>query len=241
MSEAIFFCLLFCQQGLHQPAEVENKDDNQCPDDRADFFDFAGCNHSDQISDKAQRDTVGNRVGQNHRNDGDKASSRVNNVVPVHAAQLLCHQDTNNNQGRSGYLIGNGAQDDWRDEDGQEEQNAGGAGSQTGSAANLNAGGGFNKGSNGGSTHSSTCNSTDCVSQQCSFCVFQLALFVDQTNTVADGNQSAGGIKEVNKQEGEDDNKRIARVREQLAETVDKCAGSLHGEVGGDILLHAVL
>ena len=167
---SFFYAYFFLSaEGLHQPAEVENEDDNQCPDDRADFFGFAGCNHSDQISDEAQRDTVGNRVGQNHRNDSDEASGGINDVVPVNAAQLLCHQDTNYNQSRSGNLIGNGAQDDWGDEDGQEEQDTGGAGGQAGSAANLNAGGGFYEGGNGGSTQSSTCNGTDCVGQQCFF------------------------------------------------------------------------
>ena len=71
---------------------------------------------------------------------------------------------------------------------------------------------------------------TDGIGKRAFFNIFQLALFVDQTGTVSDGDQRSRRIEEVDEQEREDDDDEIL-MREQFAKAARKRAQRRHFKV----------
>jgi len=193
-----------------------------------DFFCFLGRDHRNRISDKSKRDPVGDRIRQDHRNHSHECRNRENDIVPFNTAKLLRHQDTNNDQSRRCHRVCDGAQDHWRDEDRQSEEDTCRYSRQTITSANFNTRSLFNESRNCRSTNSRTKYGRDRIGKKRLFSPFQFTLLVDKTNLVTDRNERTSCIEEIDEQEREDDHDRVHRIREQFRESIHESASRIH-------------
>lgn len=95
------------------------------------------------VADKAERNTVGNRVGKRHEDDGQECRCSFGHVVPIDFARAAQHLRSNIEQGGSGSECRNALNQRRENQTGQ-HQDADGNGSQAGAAAGRNACRAFN-------------------------------------------------------------------------------------------------
>ena len=160
------------------------------------------------IADGTKGDTFGNAVAEGHGNDGNVGRNGFTEIIEVDADNGAEHQEPYDDQSRSSGK-GRNSHKERGQEQGQQEQHSNGNRRQPGPAAFGNPGSTFYESGNGAGTHHSTYAGGHSISQQSPLDMGQLVVFVQHIALGGYANDGAQGIKQVHKQEREDNHKEV--------------------------------
>lgn len=181
-----------------QRSQTQCKQEECNPHNRSDVLCLLGDDLEENPSDHSEHDSVCDGIGERHHDDGHETAGRVGNVgVEVHVFNRGQHQKTNVYQRRSGSESRN-RQEDWREEQGNQEQHAGNHCGETGSSAGSNTCGGLYVTGYGRSTEASTQDGTECIGEQSTFRARQVSVLVQQAALGSYADQGSNGIEQVN-------------------------------------------
>ena len=158
----------------------------------------------EDIGDDSHGDSLGDGVHKGHCEDGNVGRDGFQRIFPGDLDDLLHHQITDDDKGRS-CREGRDRQKDRGEEESQNEEEACGDGCQACASALSDTGGGLDESRDGGSTKAGAYSSADSVSQQSAADVGKLAVLVQHICLGCASNQSSQCVKEVNEQEGRND------------------------------------
>lgn len=117
------------------------------PGAEADIFDLAGEELDEDVGDKAERNTIGDIVGERHDRHGHERGNCRRSIAPVDFLDAADHKNAHEDE-RSGGCTARNERGNGRKEHCDEEHCSRENGGKAGLAAFRDAGGGFNKGGN---------------------------------------------------------------------------------------------
>lgn len=162
----------------------------------------------ENIGDDSHGDSFRDGVHEGHCEDGNVGRDGFQRIVPGDLGNLLHHQVTDDDEGRSSRK-GRDRQKERGEEEGQDEEEACCDGCQAGASALSDTGGGLDESRDSGSTQAGADSRADCVSQQSAADVGKLAFLIQHIRLGSTSDQSSQCVKEVNEQEGRDDREEI--------------------------------
>src|SRR5690606_26958947 len=187
---------------LVEVGQFHGKQDRQDPHGRAQIAPATGQQVDAGPGDEAEGDAVGDREGQRHGQGGDGHRRGHGQDFPVDAGQAGQHQHGHEHQRRRSGIGGDGA-GQRREEQAEQEQDGHHAGGQAGAATGADTGGGFHVAGGGGGTQGGTGHGGGAVGQQGTAQARHVAILVHQAGTLGHADQGAGGVEQVDEQEGE--------------------------------------
>ena len=162
----------------------------------------------ENIGDDSHGDSLGDGVHEGHGEDRDVGRDGFQRIVPGDLGDLLHHQVSDDDEGRS-CREGRDRQKERGEEEGQNEEEACSDSSQAGASAISDTGRGLDECRDGGSTQAGADSRADCVCQQSAADVGKLAFLVQHIRLGSTSDQSSQCVKEVDEQEGRDDGEEI--------------------------------
>lgn len=165
------------------------------------LFDEPDGGVDEDVRDDASDEAVGDAVGEGHHGDGQESGDRVAHVVPVDLGGGFHHHGSDDDERAAGGPGRDGGEN-WREEDGDEEAEAGRDGCETCRAAFRDAGAGFDEGGNWGAAEERADCYAEGVDEVGDGGAFEvLGLFVDGTGEAGHGVHGAGAVEDVNIEE----------------------------------------
>src|SRR5690606_23745159 len=152
---------------------------------------------------ETQGDAVDNGEGQRHDEGGDYHRGGFGQVFPVDLYQAAGHQYGNEEQRRRGSKRRDGPCQRGK-EQAQQKQRSNHARGQAGTAARGGASGGFHITGGGRGTQQRAGHGGGAVSHQGAAQARQLAILFHQPGLLRDADQGAGGVEQIDEQEGKD-------------------------------------
>ena len=152
------------------------------------------------IGDEAERQAVGNRVGERHRQRTQRRRHRFGQVAPVHFHQFAQHQAGHEQQGRRGGIAGHHRCQRREQQRGQKQRRHHQCG-QAGAAAHLHAGGAFGKGRGAAGAEHRAGHDRGAVGQQRTAEALLRARQLQQASAADYAIQGTGGIEHFHQHE----------------------------------------
>ena len=162
----------------------------------------------ENIGDDSHGDSLGDGVHKGHCEDGNVGRDGFQRIFPGDLGDLLHHQISDNDQGRS-CREGRDRQEERGEEEGQDEEKACGDGSQAGASALSDTGGGLDESCDGGGTQAGAYGRADCVSQKSAADVGELAFLIQHICLGGTSDQGSQCVKEVDKEESRNDREEV--------------------------------
>ena len=156
-----------------QHQEEQDRDD---PGADLDFADLAGEDTDEHIGDQAERDAVGDVVGEGHHRHREERGQSNGRIHPVEVLDAVDHQNADIDEGRSGGRRRD-ERGDGAEEHGDEEERSSRHGRKAGSAALCNTGRGLDERRDRGGAADRTGGGGDGVGQHSLVHVGDVAVF----------------------------------------------------------------
>ena len=163
------------------------------------------------IRDDTQGDTLGDGVQERHREDRDVCRDRLEQVIPLYLYNLLDHQESDDDQCRSGREARDRQEDRGEEQREQEEETRNDRG-ETGTATLCDTGAGLNEGRDGGRTEAGTYHGTDGVCEQCALDLRKLAILIEHVCLGSAADQGSECIEDIDEQECEQYREEVKRM-----------------------------
>ena len=160
------------------------------------------------VGDDSHGDAFGDGVHERHCEDRDVSGDRLKRIFPADFDDLLHHQETDDDQGRS-RREGRDGKEEGREEQSQDKQSAGGDGGQACASAFCDTCRGLNESSDSGGTQAGTCCGSDCVCEQRAADVGELSFLIQHVGSGSTSDQGSQCIEKVDEQESEDNGEEV--------------------------------
>ena len=179
----------------------------------------------ENVAEYAKHQAVTNGIGERHHDDGRKCRYTFGDVVDIDVFDILEHEITNINQRWCCGTVRH-CNDDWRKEHRCYEERANGDGGVAGAATLVHADGAFYAGGDGGGTHKSASGCSEGVGHKHTGYVWHVAVFIEHVAAGAHANNGTNGVKEIDKEEGEHDDKEVGNGLAVVKNTEVELAGN---------------